>query len=196
MSFCHQSVYTNLFINICFFAFNIVLIFSGNAFFYFESIIEKRIPNNNRSKFIYPITKEYMKIIISIIFSMIGMLILRLIILVPRLKNKKIYQYLTSESDNEDNIKQEKKMLKEYYIRRMISCLIMLIFTVFTFYYVIVFCALYKNTQMSWLISGVWSLIIEWFILCPLYILIISIVEKKGRSQRISSYYMKQFFLF
>ncbi len=196
MSFCHESVYTNLFINICLLVFNIVLIFSGNAFFYFESIIEKRITNNNRSKFIYPITKEYMKIIISIIFSMIGMLILRLIILVPRLKNKKIYQYLTSESDNDDNIKQEKKMLKEYYIRRMISCLIMLIFTVFTFYYVIVFCALYKNTQMSWLISGVWSLIIEWFILCPLYILIISIVEKKGRSQRISSYYIKQLFLF
>ena len=196
MSFCHESVYTNLFINICFFAFNIVLIFGGNAFFYFENIIEKRIPNNNRSKFIYTITKECIKIIRSIIFSMIGMLIYRLIILIPLLKNKKIHQLETTESNNNDNEKKEKKILKEFYIRRIISCLLMLIFTVFTFYYVIVFCSLYKNTQMSWLISEVWSLLLEWVILCHLYILIISIVEKKGRSQRISSYYMKQLFLF
>ena len=196
ISFCKESIYTNLFINICFFAFNIVLIFGGNAFFYFENIIEKRIPNNNRSKFIYPITKEIVKIIISIIFSMIGMLIIRLIIFIPRLKNKKIYQLLTTETNNDDNMKKEKKAMKEFYIRRIIACLIMLIFTVFTFYYVIVFCSLYKNTQMSWLISGVWSLLLEWVILCPLYILIISLVEKKGRSQRISSYYMKQLFLF
>ena len=86
--------------------------------------------------------------------------------------------------------------MKEFHIRKIIAYLIILIFTLFTFYYVIVFCSLYKNTQMSWLISGVWSLLLEWVILCPLYILIISLVEKKGRSQRISSYYMKQLFLF
>ena len=127
---------------------------------------------------------------------MIGMLIMRLIILIPRLENKKIHQLETTESNNNDNEKKEKKILKEFYIRRIISCLLMLIFTVFTFYYVIVFCSLYKNTQISWFISGVWSLLFEWVFLCPLYILIISIVEKKGRSQRISSYYMKQLFLF
>ena len=114
ISFCHESLYTNLFINICFFAFNILSIFGGNAFFYFENIIEKRIPNNKRSTFIYPLTKEIVKIIISIIFSMIGMLIMRLIILIPRLENKKIHQLETTESTNNDNEIKEKTIIIEF----------------------------------------------------------------------------------
>jgi hypothetical protein len=191
VTFFNNTLFNPLLFNICVFAFNIVLIFGSNSLFYFESIIEKRISNKNRNQFIYPLSNEILKIIISIIFSMIGMLIIRAIMIIPRIKNKKLKQFVDSENEINEN-----KVLKGFFIRRIISCIIMLIFSVFLFYYTIVFCSLYKNTQINWIIGGIWSLLIEWVILCPIYILIISIVEKKGRSQKESSYYMKKLFLF
>ena len=191
ITFFNNTLFNPRLFNICLFAFNIVLVFGANSLFYFESIIEKRIPNNNRNEFMYPITKETLKIIISIIFSMIGMLIIRSIMIIPRIKNKKLKQFLESENEIHEN-----KVLKGFLIRRIISCIIMLIFSVFLLYYTIVFCSLYKHTQINWIIGGIWSLLIEWVILSPLYILIISIIEKKGRSQKVSSYYMKKLFLF
>ena len=191
VTFFNNTLFNPLLFNICVFAFNIVLIFGSNSLFYFESIIEKRISNKNRNQFIYPLSKEILKIIISIIFSMIGMLIIRAIMIIPRIKNKKLKQYLDSGNEIKEN-----KVLQVFFIRRIVSCIIMFIFSVFLFYYTIVFCSLYKNTQINWIIGGIWSLLIEWVILAPLYIFIISIVEKRGRSQKVSSYYMKKLFLF
>ena len=193
MTFFNTSFIHPLFINICLFTFNIILIFSGNAIFYPEKMIEKRIFDNNRSKFIYPLSKEIVKIILSILFSMICMLIIRAISLIPRIKNKKLFEYIHSHSYQE-NV--NNKVLKNFFIRRMISCFIMLFASIFFLYYIIVFCSMYKQTQLNWFISGFWSILFEWILLVPLYILIISIVEKKGRSQKISSYYMKQLFMF
>ena len=70
----------------------------------------------------------------------------------------------------------------------------MLIFTVFLFSYIIVFCSMYKHTQVNWLYSGFWCLSFEWIVLTPLYILIISILEKKGKKETQSYYYIRQLF--
>ena len=108
---------------------------------------------------------------------------------------KKLYEYIKSHEINE-GIQEEKTQLKNFFFRRIIISIFMNVFSIFLFYYVIVFCSLYRNTQLNWFISGIWCLLIEWVILSPLYILIISIIEKKGRSQKISSYYMKKLFMF
>ena len=161
--------------------------------FYSEKMIEKRIFDNNRSKFIYPLSKEIVKIILSILFSMICMLIIRAISLIPRIKNEKLFEYIHSHSYQE-NV--NNKVLKKFFIRRMISCFIMLFASIFFLYYIIVFCSMYKQTQLNWFISGFWSILFEWILLVPLYILIISLVEKKEICQKTISYYMKQLFLF
>ena len=192
ISFFNNTFLNDLFINISFFIFNVVLIFGFNAIFYSENMIEKRIFNQNRNKFIYSLSNEIIRLLLSLIFSMIIMLIIRLIILIPRLNNKKILK-LHNEGKQ---LEKEKELLKLFYIRRIISCFIMVIISIFLFYYSIVFCSMYKNTQLNWFISCLWCLLFEWAILCPIYIIIISIVEKMGRSQKISSYYMKQLFLF
>ena len=192
ISFFNNTFLNDLFINICFFIFNIVLIFGFNAILYSENMIEKRIFNQNRNNFIYSLSNEIIRLFISLIFSMIVMFIIRLIILIPREKNKKILK-LHNEGHE---LEKEKELLKLFYIRRIISCFIMVGFSIFLFYYSIVFCSMYKNTQLNWFISCIWCLLFEWVILCPIYIIIISIVEKKGRSQKVSSYYMKKLFLF
>ena len=184
-----------LFINISFFVFNLVVIFGSNALFYSENIIEKRIMNSKRNTFIYALNKEPIKIILSLLLSMICMLIVRAIIIIPRIQNKKLYEYIKSHEIKE-GLQEEKTQLKNFFFRRIIISIFMNVFSIFLFYYVIVFCSLYRNTQLNWFISGIWCLLIEWVILSPLYILIISIIEKKGRSQKISSYYMKKLFMF
>ena len=193
MTFFYTSFINPLFINICLFTFNIILIFCGNAIFYFENIIEKRIFDNNRSSFIYPLSKEIVKMLLSIIFSMAFMLIIRAITLIPRIKKKKLLEYIRSHSYEENkNI----IILKNFYMRRMISCIVMLCASIFFLYYIIVFCSMYKQTQLNWFISGVWCILFEWILLAPLYILIISIVEKKEKCDNMISYYMKQLFMF
>ena len=189
----NNSLFNPLYMNICMIVFNIILIFGLNAILYQESLIEKRIFDDKRSEFTYSISKEIFKMVLSIIFSMIGMMLIRLITIISRIKNKKLLEFINSH--NGEEIKNN-KTLKGFFFRRIISCFIMLLISIFVFYYVIVFCSMYKKTQLNWFISGFWCILIEWVILCPIYILIISIVEKKGRSQKESSYYMKKLFLF
>ena len=104
---------------------------------------------------------------------------------------------LKREEEEEKIRKKELEIfLKIFHIRRIICCSIMFIFTIFLFFYNIVFCSLYNNTQIIWFYSGIWCLLFEWIILSPLYILLISYVEKKGRIKKKSSYLMKQLFFF
>ena len=193
-TFWNKSIYTHISINICFFAFNFVLIFGFNSLLYTENIIEKRIKDINRNKFIYPLIQETPKIILSLTLSIIVMLVLRIINLIPRSKNEKLLELINSNNNIENIQEQKNTILKPFFIRRFISCLIMLIFTVFLFSYIIVFCSMYKHTQINWLYSGLWCLSFEWIVLTPLYILIISILEKKGKKETQSYYYIRQLF--
>ena len=76
------SVISPLIINSLFFAFNTSNIFGFNALMYFENMIEKRIYDNNRNNFAYPLRKEFGKIILSILLQMILITIIRFIALI------------------------------------------------------------------------------------------------------------------
>ena len=79
-------------------------------------------------------------------------------------------------------------------IRRIIAGIFMLALNIFFFYYTIVFCGIYVNTQYGWFYSGIWSLFWVWICFAPLYIVIISAVENAG--SEICAYYMKRLFIF
>ena len=79
--------------------------------------------------------------------------------------------------------------------RRIISGIFMLALIVFFFYYCVVFCGIYIKTQYGWFYSGIWSLLFNWVIFAPFYILIISLVENKT-DKASCVYYMKRLFIF
>ena len=196
LRFSRITYFKPILTNICLFAFNCTLIFGTNATFYSENLIEKRIYDENRNKFIYPLKNEIMKMIYSLITTMIGMLFARLIMIISRKKIRQIREF--NEKSYIIDQKEFRKIfeLKGYLIRRLISNILMLLVTCFFFIYCIVFCAVYKNTQFNWFIGGIICLLFELLILSPIYIVIISIVEKKGGMRKTSSFYMKKLFLF
>ena len=196
LRFSRITYFKPILTNISLFAFNCSLIFGTNAAFYFENLIEKRIYDENRNKFTYPFKYEIVKMILSLLTSIFGMVIIRLIMIISRKKVRQIREF--NEKKHFTNEKEFRKLfeLKGYLIRRIISCIVMLVITCFFFIYCLVFCSVYKNTQFNWFVGGILCLLFEFFILAPIYILIISIVEKKGGIKKTTSFYMKKLLLF
>ena len=209
LSFC-KIVYNNLFelyplfnvftvsnlnpfyLNISLFVFNIFIIFGANAIFYPEFLIEKRIFNNDRNKIYYPIIKEYIKILISIGASIIFNFIMKLIIIISVEKKNKLKSY----SNLEEKIREDKihKFHMKFLGKRLIALILMLIISLGLFYYVVSFCMFYKQTQINWILGSIYSLLIEWIILTPINILIISIIQFNEKIDW--THYMKRLFLF
>ena len=189
-----------------FFTFNNLILFGFNAFFYTENYIEKRIFNNQRNSFIYPMKNEYIKIILSILCQIILTLIMKIVMTATNKKRNDLIKNINSTIiKNKDNDKeQERDIFKEVYIFeksmnciRFIGGLFMLVIIAFFFYYSTGFCSIYVNTQTNWIYSGIWSIIINWVVLAPLYILIISIMDKAKKGINNSSLYnIKRLFFF
>jgi hypothetical protein len=179
-------------LNISLFVFNIFIIFGANAIFYPEFLIEKRIFNNDRNKIYYPIIKEYIKILISIGASIIFNFIMKLIIIISVEKKNKLKSY----SNLEEKIREDKihKFHMKFLGKRLIALILMLIISLGLFYYVVSFCMFYKQTQINWILGSIYSLLIEWIILAPINILIISVIQSKDNTDW--THYMKRLFLF
>ena len=133
-----------------------------------------------------------MKILLSILFSIVCNFIIKLIILISYGKII-VFNFKIKNKD----LKNKKKMINDFnkniFIRRLICMILMGIIIIFFFYYSTVFCGMYRKTQLNWFIGGIWSLLFEWIILSPLYLLFISCIEKF--SEKIS-YYMKSLFVY
>ena len=85
----------------------------------------------------------------------------------------------------------------EMFIRRFIGGFLMTIIIIFFFYYSVVFCEVYLKTQRNLVFSWVWSLFWEWVIFAPIYIVVISVLErKKASSTDPLIYYLKRLFFF
>ena len=87
----------------------------------------------------------------------------------------------------------EEKML----IRRLVGGSLILIIIVFFFYYSVVFCGIYIKTQRNWLFGGIWSLLWNWIVFGPIYIIVVSYIEyKKEDSYNPLVYNLKRVYCF
>ena len=186
-----------------FFTFNNLILFGFNALLYTENFIEKRIYDNQRNSFIYPMKNEFVKIILSILCQIILTLIMKIVMTVTNQKRNDLIKDINSSIDKNkkgektDIIKKVNIFEKNMNCIRFIGGLFMLAIITFLFYYSIGFCNIYVNTQTNWIYSGIWSLIIIWVVLAPLYILIISIIDKSNNDSNNSSLYnIKRLFFF
>ena len=180
--------------NVTILFFNLFLFFGLNAFYYNifdESMIEKRIFDKHRNNMIYPIRNEFLKIVYSILTSIILTLIIRIINFTKYEKKKQIQEDLRTKSKDDVIEYYSNKMFK----RRLFAGMIMLIISIFLTFYVCVFCLIYVNTQKVWLYSGIWTILINWIIFSNIYIILISVIENLIGSDKIS-YLMKQLFIF
>jgi len=195
-SFCRVSIISSLQINSYLFVFNILCLFGFNAFIYNESLIEKRIYDEKRNYFDYPMRKEFHKILLSILSQIVITFIIKVIILVSFNQKDKLKEKINNIKEKEINdiIDQFNNQMT---IRRYIGVILMTIIIAFFFYYNVEFCEIYINTQKNLVFSWIWSLFFEWVILAPIYIVIISALEnKKSNLEKPSVFYLKRLFFF
>ena len=191
--FCRVSVISPFEMNLICFSYNVLLIFGFNALCYTEKLIEKRIKDENRKLFVYPLIKEFPKLILSLFFTIVFTSIIKLILFITIEKKNKlignivekgpVYKYETVTKFGEEMKK-----------KRLIAKITMFIISLFFFFYSIIFCSIYRKTQFSWFFGGIWCLIFEWCILGPIYILVVSIVQKKDSKDY--TFYLKRFYCF
>lgn len=176
------------------FLYNVLNLFGFNALYFNETMIEDRIYDKHRANFGYPMKTEFEKIMSAIATSIALTIIVRAINLVTIDSRNKLSNDILAAKSNEEKEKVINDFSNSMLVRRIISGVFMLALNVFFFYYVVVFCGIYVNTQYGWFYSGLWALFFNWVVYAPLYVLIISLVEMKGGNN--CAYYMKQLFVF
>ena len=183
-----------------FVVFNVLGLFGFNALLYIESLIEERVYRPDRHNFAYPMRKEFGKIILSILCQMILCVLLKLVVLVPYKKIIQLKDYAQQYKEDVDvNAMIEKSNIfeKDLLFRRILGGVLMLVVVTFFFYYSMVFCGIYIKTQQCWLYASLWSIIWNYVIFSPIYILVISIIEtilQNPYNKKI--YYIKRLFIF
>jgi hypothetical protein len=172
---------------------NILNVFGFNAIFFKETeFVKKRMFHKNKNKFYYPFIYESKKLFISIACSSLFCFIIKLISLMSFSSLKKydeVYKKLINQQEKREKL--NKKLNRKLFIKRMISIIFILLIDIFMFFYSVVFCYIYINSQLDWFYSGLICLLIIWIFLAPLFILFISIFNN-----RILIFYMKQLLFF
>jgi len=191
--FCRVSVISPFEMNLICFSYNVLLIFGFNALCYTEKLIEKRIKDENRKLFVYPLIKEFPKLILSLFFTIVFTSIIKLILFITIEKKNKLISNIV-EKGPVYKYETVTKFGEEMKKKRLIAKITMFIISLFFFFYSIIFCSIYRKTQFSWFFGGIWCLIFEWCILGPIYILVVSIVQKKDSKDY--TFYLKRFYCF
>ena len=189
LSICHASLFSPTIFTSWIFVYNILNLFGFNALYFNETMIEDRITDDHRDNFGYPMKTEFEKIISAIVTSIALNLIVRGITIVTYKQKEDL---VSSYKPGDDKVIND--FINSMLIRRIIAGIFMLALNIFFFYYTIVFCGIYVNTQYGWFYSGIWSLFWVWICFAPIYIVIISAVENAG--SEICAYYMKRLFIF
>lgn len=192
LSLFYSSIITPLPLTLAIFIYTIFNLFGFNALYFNETMIEDRIYHTFRNNFAYPMKTEFEKIMSAITTSIALNIIVRLICLVTLTQKEELGEAL---KNNKKEIRGEvNKFNMRFLPRRIIAGVFMLGLSVFFYYYCVVFCGIYTNTQYGWFYSGIWSLMWNWIAYAPIYILIISLVENSGKTG--CAYYMKKLFIF
>ena len=143
-------------------------IFSFNALFYFNNKISDRYNYTGDNLYLYSLINNLVISILSTIISLFLLLLNKLINSRYELENvfrceeEKIIKNKKYEINNKEKIKIREKIeniLKKLKIKIFIFLLIDIILILFFIYFVTAFCAVYKETQISWISDSITSFI-------------------------------------
>ena len=193
-SLAYNSIITPQPITTLFFAFNIFNLFGFNAVYLSEDMFTDRLLDEHRDNFGYPMKREFDKIMSAISTSILLALGMRLLILVPLFYRNYLADEIATAKNQHAKFQEVQHFNMKMLPRRIVALVLMVLLDVFFFYYTIVFCGIYVNTQFGWFYSGIWSLFWVWGVFAPIYIIIISLVEYNGNPN--CTYYLKRFFIF
>ena len=156
-------------LRIIFFIFTIASLLSFNTLFYTNSKISNRYHYTGDNLYLYSLVN-------SLVISLLSSLVSILLIIMNKLTHSK-YQIEDIFKEEENKMRKNKKykisikskktinikinkVLEKWKIKNIIFLIINFILILFFFYFVTAFCAVYKDTQVSWISDCVVSIII------------------------------------
>ena len=161
-----------------------------------------------KKKFAYPMRHEFGRIIAVILITMICTVLIRLVSIVSFESSgktkKKLLDTIEAPNGMEKNDSQINEEVdeyinnvfnKKYQKRNLIAIVIMFLSSVFFWYYTIIWCYVYVNSQSVLFYTLIWSLLWFWFLAC-IYIVLISIFESILKFSEKTTYYLKNLFCF
>ena len=177
------------------FAFNVMTLFGFNALYFSSSMLEDRMFDSFRNNFGYVMKSEFDKVMSAIASSIVLTVIAKAIILVTYRNREELGKAI----ENNKNVEEIKKEINKFHmsmlIRRILGIVFCAVIGVFFFYYCVVFCGVFVNTQLGWLYSGIWTLMVNWVVLANVFIVIVAIVEYNTKNKEVT-YYLKRLFIF
>ena len=188
------SLIGNQMIKCLIFLFSIITTFGFNSLYFTQKMLEKRIEDESRNKFFYPLKSSFHRIFFSIISMMLLNAIARLICIVTKEKWNELDDLIRGSKDDEAKLNEADHFENDMKIRRLISIIFIFVVTIFFFYYCVIFFSIYKKAQIDWFNSGIWSMIFNWVLFSNLYITLITYFQTDGLND--VSYYMKRTFPF
>ena len=175
-SFFYSNDYNSKIMKMDLFIINFVIYFTVNAFFFNDDTMHKIYVDNGNFNVIYQLPQIIYSSLISIVFNTL----LKLLAL-----SESDILTLKSKKENKDLYKKEEDLNKKLQIKFVLYFIISTILLLLFWYYLSMFCAIYKNTQLhlikDTLISFGLSLIYPFGInLLPGFFRIPSLSDKKG----------------
>ena len=190
------------------FLFNISNIFGFNALILNEKRIKRKIWDKGRKNFAYPMRHEFGRIIAVILITMICTVLIRLVSIVSYDSSKDTKEDLSKTINGQNGMKKNESQIneevdeyinnvfnKKYQKRNLIAIVIMFLSSVFFWYYTIIWCYVYVNSQLGLFYTLIWSLLWIW-LLAGIYIVLISIFESILKFSEETTYYIKILFCF
>ena len=177
------------------FAFNIMTQFGFNALYFSNSMLEERMFDSYRSNFGYVMKRECDKVMAAIASSIVLTVIAKAIVLVTYHSREELGKTIESNKNVEELKKEIKKFHMSMLVRRILGIVFCAIVGVFFWYYSVVFCGVFVNTQLGWLYSGIWTVMINWVVFANVFIVIVAIVEYNTKNKEVA-YYLKRLFIF
>ena len=178
--------------------FNFFLLCSFNVFFYNENLLMKRATiweeGDDVQSFLYPLKNEFLKIIISSLLSIPFIFLMNLMILTNYDTKNRLADAISGTTIELERKDLAKDFKKKIFIRKIIGFIFMILVSITSICYCTIFCFNYPRTQSCFLYSVIWSLIINWIILSPIHIFLVSHYQNNGNESKV--YYMKRLNLF
>ena len=198
ISLFRLSLVTPFFLRMAYFVFHLLSLILTCAVVLMlnEKNIENRAKDTNRKSFLYPLTHEYIVIAMSIAFSMVLTLLIKLIAMVTYDTKFSLYDILTSDKELLDNKKEAiQSFTKQHKVRRIVGTVIILALGVGMLVVTMILCNYYVQTQIGLGLCFLWAILAEYIVLIPIFILIIGGIEHASPESK-CVYYSKRLFMF
>ena len=184
--FFFKSILDPIYLRVILFVLEITLMFTFNAIIFSDEYINERLKSEETNPLVYVLVNEIGKSFLANVCTTILLLLVGFIKFVTAQKERTLNIELRTKNLKYIKIGY-KKFVKSMRIQYFFFILISVFYFIFSLYYCTIFCTIYKQSALGWLIGSLISLIINFCgfqFIAPLLITFLRHIAKKYPSKK------------